>query len=556
MPFVSDYRALISGHSWAGMETTGTPVFVTYSFPKTQPDYQQDAFADTGFRPLTASEQADARRALDTWSAVSGIHFLEVDAGAGDITFGVHDFTRMEDMDDTSGFALFPQLEPDTDVARDAGLATTVWNYGGDIFLDAATGTSFSVMLHEIGHAIGLKHPFEAEPGHREILRPSLDTSAHTVMSYTWLSEVLPGLGDLDIAAVRSLYGSQRMDGTQVARWSFDARTDTLTQVGRSGNDAILGISTADQMTGGRGNDSLSGLAGNDTLSGGSGHDILFGGADDDLLLPGTGRDLIDGGDGTDTLSYAGFTRAIMVLVDVEDGNGVTLLGDAVMDTFARIEAVIGGAGDDILVGDDGANVLEGGAGADGLAGGRGLDTASYADAPSRIRANLADPGSNFGVAAGDDYLSIERLAGSAFSDWLTGNAGRNQLSGGAGNDILNGGGGADTLIGGGGADRFVFSLAPGARTVATIRDFEAGHDSLLLDHTAFAAVPDTGRLAATAFRDLATGSVDRTDRILYDSTAGVLLYDADGSGSGHTAIRFAVLAGKPALSAADFLVV
>nr|MBP6277031.1 calcium-binding protein [Limnohabitans sp.] len=101
-----------------------------------------------------------------------------------------------------------------------------------------------------------------------------------------------------------------------------------------------------------------------------------------------------------------------------------------------------------------GDDVLEGGLGADTLNGGSGKDTASYKNATTGITASLLNPSDNAGQeAAGDQYLSIENLTGSAYADRLTGDAQANVLKGLAGNDTLVGGGGADTLDGGEGTD-------------------------------------------------------------------------------------------------------
>jgi len=126
--------------------------------------------------------------------------------------------------------------------------------------------------------------------------------------------------------------------------------------------------------------------------------------------------------------------------------------GDAIRG-LAGNDTLIGGAGDDLIEGGDGNDVLNGGAGADVLDGGDGFDFASYSGATAGVTASLADPAINSGDAAGDSYLSIEGLIGSAFNDVLVGNGLANTLQGGAGNDMLNGGAGADTMSGGLGND-------------------------------------------------------------------------------------------------------
>ena len=91
----------------------------------------------------------------------------------------------------------------------------------------------------------------------------------------------------------------------------------------------------------------------------------------------------------------------------------------------------------------------------------------------------------NSGDAAGDTYVGIENLTGSAFDDTLAGDGASNELRGG---------GGADVLIGDGGADRFVFGPDDGTDVVGDgtvaigqglhdlIADFEAGADQIALD--------------------------------------------------------------------------
>eukprot|EP01030_Chromulinospumella_sphaerica_P001268 gene1268-1241_t len=131
-------------------------------------------------------------------------------------------------------------------------------------------------------------------------------------------------------------------------------------------------------------------------------------------------------------------------------------------DTLTSIEGVIGSQFDDQLTGNElvnklygggGNDILTGGAGADTLSGGEGTDTAAYKGAISGVKASLTQPSANTGDAQGDVLLSIENLTGSALADTLEGNAGSNVLSGSGGDDVLVGRGGGDHYHGGDGSD-------------------------------------------------------------------------------------------------------
>ena len=236
--------------------------------------------------------------------------------------------------------------------------------------------------------------------------------------------------------------------------------------------------------------------------------------------------------------------------------NGLgTASGGGGNDTLTGIENLIGSAYDDTLTGDANANILTGGDGNDTLVGGAGSDTAAYNLATSAVVVNLATTTAQSTGGAGNDTLSgIENLTGSASGDALTGDSGINILSGLAGNDTLAGadgndtligGAGNDTLTGGNGADGFVFNFAPNNTTNKdTITDFTSGTDSLQLSKAVFTALTgQVGTLSSEQFWSAADAvkGHDGDDRIVYNSTTGVLYYDADGSGAG-AAVQIALL--------------
>ena len=94
------YTGILSGSYWGGIEVTGKPTIVTYSFPTTKPAYDAaindpnlTAAALGSFTAFSADEQTMARQALAEWGDNSGLIFIEVGAGQGDINFQKLDFT-------------------------------------------------------------------------------------------------------------------------------------------------------------------------------------------------------------------------------------------------------------------------------------------------------------------------------------------------------------------------------------------------------------------------------------------------------------------------------
>jgi serralysin len=153
---------------------------------------------------------------------------------------------------------------------------------------------------------------------------------------------------------------------------------------------------------------------------------------------------------------------------------------------------------------------------------------------------------------------------GNSLANTLVGNDAANGLNGGAGNDTLGGGGGADSLHGGAGndsltggtgADNFYFESALSASTnVDKIIDFSTVDDTIRLDNHIFTAAGVAGTLSANAFFTGAAAH-DADDRIVYNSAAGNIYYDADGNGAG-AAVLFAHVTAGTALTNADFVVV
>jgi Ca2+-binding RTX toxin-like protein len=76
--------------------------------------------------------------------------------------------------------------------------------------------------------------------------------------------------------------------------------------------------------------------------------------------------------------------------------------------------------------------------------------------------------------------------------------------------------------------------------------------DTISLENAVFTGLA-VGTLTGGAFY-IGAAAHDSTDRIIYNSATGALLFDADGNGAG-AAIQFATLSTGLALTASEFIV-
>ena len=336
-------------------------------------------------------------------------------------------------------------------------------------------------------------------------------------------------------------------DGTSMSMTELTARKMVY---GTDGNDTIVAaVNDKDLIDGGAGNDAISGNNGNDILSGGIGNDTLYGGVGDDILNGGIGNDTLRGGAGNDSFVFnKGDGQDVIVADDSASDGDTIVLGEGITLENLRLSLVwndqVGGSDLILHTDNDGSQVRIDRWYNDQYSNTR-IDRIVFADGTSMSMTELTAQKMVYGTDGNDTIVA-------AVND-------KDLIDGGAGNDSIKGNIGDDELYGGSGNDTFLFADALDAATnIDTITDFATGLDSLHLSRSIFTSLPGSegGRLSADLFAANATGvALDDNDYILYNTTTGALLYDADGSGDG-VAVQFATLSNKAAVKENDFLVV
>lgn len=210
---------------------------------------------------FSASQRTHTVEALRYLGQLTGIQFVETtDGNAAQLHFANVDITHSAQ---TTGLCSWR-----TSYSY-SGNTVTRYEVDAYIYLDnrefafqntnLTPGTEgYETLLHELGHALGLKHPFETTTGNTTTLPSWQDNSSNTLMSYRAYGGPYAQMSQYDVAALMWLYGGDGLGG----------------KLGADGAGRfLLGTLSADSLTGTAGDDVLMGAAGNDVLNGGAGND-------------------------------------------------------------------------------------------------------------------------------------------------------------------------------------------------------------------------------------------------------------------------------------------
>jgi hypothetical protein len=389
--------SLLSGYHW-----TNSSISYSFIVPGTSVfpvDYPDPTYF-TRMGAFSVAQQSAAAEALTAWSNVANVSFaqtIETSTSAGTIRFG---FSYSEVWGDAVGSTYLPNSRPS---------GGDVWlDPNGDDFLNGSLTGLFSssafadgsyayfALEHELGHALGLKHPFDdsGNGGGGSIAGTSLsgwDSQLYTIMSYTPLASNSSVTGFsfypttpmmLDIDAIQSIYGANLSFNAGDTVYSFNDNagqryfqtiwdaggTNTIAYSGthsvtvdlREEHGSTIGNPVYAQtqtnptafqvknvwIDGGtiiqiadlsRCNAAYT-VTGNDygdTIYCGAGTGVVSGGKGADTIFIGTGTETIDGGAGSDTIVFSHTRSAYAVTYS---GGTFVISGTDGSDTIKNAE--------------------------------------------------------------------------------------------------------------------------------------------------------------------------------------------------------------------------
>ena len=371
---------VLSGYAWDGGS-------ITYAFPTQASDYSYSGERDNGFATISAMQQNAALYAMEQSFGNAGNDGFSIEGFTNaNFSAGANGTATLRFAQSTSAnptaYAYYPSTGPK---GGDTWFGTQ-FDYRSPVAGDYAWHT----MLHELGHALGLKHGHETDTF--GALPANVDSLEYSVMTYrTYQGDDTSGYSYegygapqtymmSDIAALQHMYGADYTtnSGDTVYSWTPG-----------SGNTLVNG-EIAIQPGANRVFATVWDGGGNDT------YDLSAYTTDVQL-------DLSAGSKST-------FSKAQLAYLSGGPNGGYASgnIYNALLfkgNLASLIENAVGGSGNDTITGNQANNFLTGGKGNDTLNGGAGNDTAVFSGA----RVNYAIKKN------GDGSYTVTDLRGAGF---------------------------------------------------------------------------------------------------------------------------------------------
>lgn len=423
---------------------------------------------------FSASQQAATRGAMANLSKLTGITFTET--GDGNLA-QIHMANANISGANTTGLdsSRYSYSYNSSNVVTSFAAASYVYLDNAEwagMNANLSAGTQgYETLLHELGHAMGLKHSFEGAI----TLPAATDNTAYTLMSYTHSGGAHSTFSEYDIAALKWLYGGDGLAGA-------------LGVNSTGGGRYFTGTSLADTLTGTAANDVLEGDGGNDILNGGAGTDTAFyNGVRNAYTVTQLSASSwkVTGGEGSDTLNnveqlrFSDGTFAIgstpqpdttaptqPTLAFIKDG---TAAASGNHPTFSGVAE----AGAKIEIFNNGTSMGVGTAAANGN---WSITPVAVGNGNYHVTARATDAAGNESAASAAQDFTVSSLRN------VTGMAGDDKLAALIANNYIDGGAGIDTVVYSGARANYTVAKTTYGYKVTDVAGTGGGSDLLVRD--------------------------------------------------------------------------